>query len=410
MAFGLSAEKEEPTLKWIAGAAVIILTLGLGALNTWGAWIGSGGNLFFSATVFGAELLLLAALGLTILARTWPRRIAGGIITFLLMLACLSNGEKAIHESFKTVFIDEPEVLEKRATLSDEQAVRLEDAAKAYREELREDRKMIRQDIVRAEAELALMVSQTQISEAQTLLKAKGFYLGPIDGKRMELTESAMLKYGEELRISISAMKAEDAKMAEILAQGSVVPEANQLREDAVKLRGDAANIRVQTWWARLVLMAFEAARSFAVWAFLMVTTATAINLIRNAEDALRMAHANKRVMEINAQIAEIQGVIPATVQHVAIAAPVAPPPVAIEPAPAPAPIPPPEPEPAPEPPQEPLTLVDPPVEMTAQQRAARQGGLAAQHNRRAEKAERLLVIGPVSTLDAAQAAKVAAE
>jgi hypothetical protein len=46
---------------------------------------------------------------------------------------------------------------------------------------------------------------------------------------------------------------------------------------------------------------------------------------------------------------------------------------------------------------------------MTDQQRAARQGGLAAQHNRRAEKTERLLVIGPVSTLDTMQA-KVAAE
>lgn len=405
MAFGLSAEKEEPTLKWIAGAAVIILTLGLGALNTWGAWIGSGGNLFFSATVFGAELLLLAALGLTILARTWPRRIAGGIITFLLMLACLSNGEKAIHESFKTVFIDEPEVLEKRATLSDEQAVRLEEAAKAYREELREDRKMIRQDIVRAEAELALMVSQTQISEAQTLLKAKGFYLGPIDGKRMELTESAMLKYGEELRISISAMKAEDTKMAEILAQGSVVPEANQLREDAVKMRGDAANIRVQTWWARLVLLAFEAARSFAVWAFLMVTTATAINLIRNAEDALRMAHANKRVMEINAQIAAIQGVTPATVQHVAIAAPVAAPPVEVQSPPPPAPAAPPE--------LEPLVLVEPePVvaaELPPVNQGARKGGKNASLMKAAAKAARNRVLILADRSDA-QVMKVAAE
>jgi hypothetical protein len=47
---------------------------------------------------------------------------------------------------------------------------------------------------------------------------------------------------------------------------------------------------------------------------------------------------------------------------------------------------------------------------MTDQQRAARQGGLAAQHNRRAEKTERLLVIGPTSTVDAAQAARIAAE
>lgn len=409
MAFGLSAEKEEPTLKWIAGTAVVLLTLGLGALNTWGAWIGSGGNLFFSATVAGAELLLLAALGLTILARTWPRRIVGGIITFLLMIACLSNGEKAIHESFKTVFIDAPEVLETKATLADEQAVRLEEAAKAYREELREDRKQLRADIVRAEAELALMVSQTQISEAQTLLKAKGFYLGPIDGKREVLTESAMLKYGEELRISISALKAEDTKIAETLAMGSVVPEANKLREDAVKMRGDAANIRIQTWWARLVLLAFEAARSFAVWAFLMVTTATAINMIRNAEEALRMAHANKRVMEINAEIALIQGVAPATVKPIAIAAPseasvaTAPGPVvAAEPPPAIEPLVEPEPaEPAPEPAPEPPA----PPEMTAAQRRAQNAGMASQFARRAADADRSI---PVDDWSAREDRKVA--
>ncbi len=402
MAFGLSAEKEEPTLKWIAGAAVVLLTLGLGALNTWGAWIGSGGNLFFSMTVAGAELLLLAALGLTILARTWPRRIVGGIITFLLMIACLSNGEKAIHESFKTVFIDAPEVLETRATLADEQAVRLEEAAKAYREELREDRKQLRIDIVRAEAELALMVSQTQISEAQTLLKAKGFYLGSIDGKREVLTESAMLKYGEELRISIAALKAEDTKIAETLAMGSVVPEANALRESAVKMRGDAANIRIQTWWARLVLMAFEGARSFAVWAFLMVTTATAINMIRSAEESLRMAHANKRVMEINAEIAAIQGVAPITVQQAPVAAPAAAAPPQ-EPAPAAIPelteaI---EPLVAPEPQPEP--------DLTEAQRRGRAGGLAAAQGRAAARAQEDAFI-PVPSLVARDGLKVAAE
>jgi hypothetical protein len=62
----------------------------------------------------------------------------------------------------------------------------------------------------------------------------------------------------------------------------------------------------------------------------------------------------------------------------------------------------------------EPFVLVEPApppaLELTEQQRAARQGGLAAQHNRRSEKQERLLVIGPVSTIDLAQTAKVAAE
>jgi hypothetical protein len=47
----------------------------------------------------------------------------------------------------------------------------------------------------------------------------------------------------------------------------------------------------------------------------------------------------------------------------------------------------------------EPIVLVEP-VEMTEQERRSRLGGLAAQHQRRADKTERLLVIGPTSTID----------
>jgi len=401
MALGLSAEKEEPAMKLVAGVAVILLTLGLGSLNAWGAWIGSGGNWAYTMSIAGAEMLLLAALGLTILARTWPRRIAGGIITVLLVLACLSNGEKAIHASFKTVFIDDPAVLDTKAKLADEQAIRLEIAAKEYREELRQDRILLRQDIVKAEAEQTLMNTQTQIAEAQTLLKNKGYYIGPIDNKRQSLTEDAMLKYGEEVRIKLNTMKAEDTKIGEILAMGTVVPEANALRESAVKMRGDAENIRIQTWQVRLVLAALEGARSFAVWAFLMVTTATAINMIRNAQDALAMAKANKQVMAINAEIAALSG----AVHPMVISAPPPPPALTVQPL----PVPPPEPAPAAIP--EPVEAVAAPVPVDTQK--YRDMAKAAQQAREARKAQADLYI-PIPSLVArdadAQAEKVAAQ
>ena len=139
-----------------------------------------------------------------------------------------------------------------------------------------------------------------------------------------------------------------------------------------------------------------EGARSLSLWALITDISANDAKRDRERTDELAELRHQQEVAAMRAAM------VPT------------PAPVAVEPPPA--PIPPPEPEPAPAatPEPEPLTLVDPvpepAQEMTAQQRAARQGGLAAQHERRAAKTERLLVIGPVSTLDAAQAAKVAAE
>jgi hypothetical protein len=142
------------------------------------------------------------------------------------------------------------------------------------------------------------------------------------------------------------------------------------------------------------MLCVLESARSLSLWALITDISATDATRDRQRTDELaELRHQN----ELAALAA----------QRVTAA-----PPVAVEPPPA--AIPPPEPEPAPaatpEPEAEPLVLVEPAPEMTNQEHRSRLGGLAAQHNRRADKVERLLVIGPVSTIDAAATMKVAAE
>jgi hypothetical protein len=178
--------------------------------------------------------------------------------------------------------------------------------------------------------------------------------------------------------------------------QASPVQQATsdrRMKEAALKAAADKA------WWdgvkLEVMLWVLEAARSLGLWAAFTNVTAGNVSRVRSREDELAEAEHQARLAAIRAAM------VPAA------------PPIAVEPELARIAAPEPEPEPAatPEPEAEPIVLVEPePVpEMTDQQRAARQGGLAAQHNRRAEKTERLLVIGPVSTLDAMQA-KVAAE
>jgi hypothetical protein len=173
-----------------------------------------------------------------------------------------------------------------------------------------------------------------------------------------------------------------------MVGQASPVQQATTDRRLSEIELADRASQAFWAWvWLIFMLCTLEAARSLSLWALITDISANDAKRDRERSDELAELRHQQEVAALRGQM------VPAA------------PSVAADPPPAP---PEPEPEPAPEPPQEPLTLVDPPEpEMTAQQRNARQGGLAAQHERRAAKTERLLVIGPVSTLDQM---KVAAE
>ena len=187
-----------------------------------------------------------------------------------------------------------------------------------------------------------------------------------------------------------------------------------QATTDKRLLQIEQADMASQAFWAWLwliiMLCVLEGARSLSLWALITDISANDAKRDREWTDELAALRHQQERAKI---VAETNAVVAAYAPT--------PPPVAVEPPPAPIPPPEPEPEPAatpepiaalepdPLPEPEPIVLVDPVPEMTDQQRAARQGGLAAQHERRAAKTERLLVIGPTSTLDAAPA-QVAAE
>ena len=258
----------------------------------------------------------------------------------------------------------------------------------------------VRTQIAELRTEQTVMASMSPegISKAQSLLLAQGLYFGSVDGIRRDKTESAMRARGESIQGELATLRAREDGLMQ--GQASPVQQATSDRRLLQIQQADAANAAWWAWlWLIIMLCTLEGARSLSLWAYITDISSTEAQRDRDWTDELAaLRHQQERariIAETNAAVA-------------AYSAPAAPP---VEAEPVAAIEPPPEPEPTPEPipDPEPLVLVDPVPEMTPQQRAARQGGLAAQHERRAAKTERLLVIGPVSTIDAIQA-KVAAE
>lgn len=410
-------EDEESALKRILGYAFYLVTIGLMLLNISGAWIGSKGNLFYTIAIMGAELFVALALGALIFTRN-NLRFGVGMVVFLVgVWITLENGKMAITHSMDDVFTGTPTELREQATLAEKRATELDAEAIDGKTNDKESLAALREEMAELKNERTLMQSQSKdgITRAQTALKDMGLYGGEIDGIREDLTEGAMEARGEWARKRMELLQTQIDDLTGVTAPPPVADAppvvtdtpAEAKRKEAIELRKQATEVEERTLWLHILLIGLEGIRSLALWVFLMDGTMTASRLKRKALDQLALARVHVQIAEINSQITALQSPAPATLQSIA------PPPVAVEPPPA--AIPPPEPEPAPAatPEPEPLTLVDPvpepAPEMTAQQRAARQGGLAAQHERRAAKTEKLLVIGPVSTIDA-QLAKVAAQ
>jgi hypothetical protein len=233
--------------------------------------------------------------------------------------------------------------------------------------------------------EMAIMgnMSPEGVMQAQTILQSKGLYPFKVDGISSDITEKARRQRGEQLQRELDKLKArEDGFMA---GQASPVQQATsdrRMKEAALKAAADKA------WWdgvkLEVMLWVLEAARSLGLWAAFTNVTAGNVSRVRSREDELAEAEHQARLAAIR------EAMVPAA------------PPIAVEPELARIAAPEPEPEPAatPEPEPETIVLVEPVPEMTDQERRSRQGGLAAQHQRRADKNERLLVIGPTSTID----------
>jgi hypothetical protein len=391
--------------------AVIIITFGLASLSVTGvvatahwSWLSALPIIALVFAVLGAELLATVAFIRMLTASTMWRKVAGSFIFLGLAAIGVHNAENGAKVVWPERFAVSSSRLAAEAELAGEEAATLATAQDAAIGGTGAELERVRTQIAELRTEQTVMASMSPegISKAQSLLLAQGLYFGSVDGIRQDKTESAMRARGEAIQGELATLRArEDGLMA---GQASPVQQANT---DKRLLQIENADKATAAWWAWLwliiMLCVLESARSLSLWALITDISATDAKRDREWTDELAaLRHQQERariIAETNATVAA----------YSAPPEPVAAAPIAVEPFPA--PIPAPEPEPAPvalqEP--EPLVLVEP-VEMTDQQRAARQGGLAAQHQRRADKAERLLVIGPVSTLDATLVAKVAAE
>jgi len=395
----LEFKNEADATRKFALFAVVIITLGLASLSVTGIvatadwnWLSFLPIMGMIVAVLGAELLATVAFIRMLTASTTWRKVAGAFIFVGLAAVGVHNAENGAKVVWPDRFAESSASLAAKAALAGEEAGTLGTAQQAAIQGTGAELERVRTQIAELKTEQQIMASMSPegISKAQSLLLAQGLYFGSVDGIRRDKTESAMRARGEAIQAELATLKArEDGLMA---GQASPVQQATTDRRLSEIELADRASQAFWAWvWLIFMLCTLEAARSLSLWALITDISANDAKRDRERSDELAELRHQQEVAALRGQM------VPAA------------PPVAAEPPPPPPPEP--EPEPAPEPVQEPLTLVDPPEpEMTPQQRNARQGGLAAQHERRAAKTERLLVIGPTSTIDAAPSMGVAAE
>jgi len=416
----LEFKNEADATRKFALFAVIIITFGLASLSVTGivatanwTWLSALPTVGLIFAVLGAELLATVAFIRMLTASTKWRKVAGAFIFLGLAAVGVHNAENGAKVVWPDRFAESSASLAAKAELAGEEAGTLGTAQQAAISGTGAELERVRVQIAELKTEQQIMASMSPegISKAQSLLLAQGLYFGRVDGLRRDKTESAMRARGEAIQAELTTLKArEDGLMA---GQASPVQQATT---DKRLLQIEQADMASQAFWAWLwliiMLCVLEGARSLSLWALITDISANDAKRDREWTDELAALRHQQERAKI---VAETNAVVAAYAPQ--------PPPVADEPPPPPVITPPisangggdlnPLPElPAiqvPELEPEPIVLVDPVPEMTDQQRAARQGGLAAQHERRAAKTERLLVIGPTTTIGADQI-KVAAQ
>ncbi len=344
--------------------------------------------------VLGAELLATVAFIRMLTASTMSRKIAGAFIFLGLAAVGVHNAENGARVVFSDRFAESSSSLAAKAALAGEEAATLGVAQQAAISGTGAELERVRTQIAELKTEQTVMASMSPegISKAQSLLLAQGLYFGSVDGIRQDKTESAMRARGEAIQGELATLKARENGLMQ--GQASPVQQATSDRRLLQIQQADAANAAFWAWaWLIIMLCTLEGARSLSLWAYITDISSTEAQRDREWTDELAaLRHQQERariIAETNAAVAA----------YSAPPEPVAAPPVAVEPPPAIELAPEPEPAPVVTPEPEPIVLVEP-VEMTEQERRSRLGGLAAQHQRRADKTERLLVIGPTSTID----------
>lgn len=414
----LEFKNEADATRKFALFAVVIITLGLASLSVTGIvatadwnWLSFLPIMGMIVAVLGAELLATVAFIRMLTASTTWRKVAGAFIFVGLAAVGVHNAENGAKVVWPDRFAESSASLAAKAALAGEEAGTLGTAQQAAIQGTGAELERVRTQIAELKTEQQIMASMSPegISKAQSLLLAQGLYFGSVDGIRRDKTESAMRARGEAIQAELATLKArEDGLMA---GQASPVQQATTDRRLSEIELADRASQAFWAWvWLIFMLCTLEAARSLSLWA--LITDISAVDAKRDRERSDELAELRHQ-QEVAAMRAAMASAPPPA------------PPVIDTPIETPVSITAPEPEPIENTPQ----LIDTPIvpngggdldpppelgnnplpELTPQQRNARQGGLAAQHERRAAKTERLLVIGPTSTIDA-QSMGVAAE
>lgn len=393
----LAFKNEADATRKFALFAVIIITFGLASLSVTGVvatanwtWLSALPVLALVFAVLGAELLATVAFIRMLTASTMSRKIAGAFIFLGLAAVGVHNAENGARVVFADRFAESSSSLAAKAALAGEEAATLGVAQQAAISGTGAELERVRTQLAELKTEQQIMASASPegISQAQRLLLAQGLYFGSVDGISRDKTESAMRARGEAIQREMATLKAREDGLMQ--GQASPVQQATSDRRLLQIQQADAANAAFWAWaWLIIMLCTLEGARSLSLWAYITDISSTEAQRDRAWTDELaELRHQQERariIAETNAAVAAysappveaqpIDTVIDTRIET----------PVSIT---------------AQEPEPEPIVLVEPVPEMTDQQRAARQGGLAAQHQRRADKNERLLVIGPTSTID----------
>lgn len=280
----LRAESEETATQAGAFIGIVIITLGLTAMNVTGAIAGSIGEspgqwiirIALAVILAGAELLAAVTLVRVMLAPNLLRKIVGSILFIGLAWACIQNGKRAVHLIYPE-FAESAALLEAKAGIAGEEAALIGEARGKAIDATPQELSRVRGELAALKAEQQLMASQSpeKIKEAQSLLIAQGKYRGEVDGLRERLTEAAMRARGEEIAARLTTLELEESALAvgNITAAAGVTATVNPALTQA-DLADKARKAKAATIWLEVMLWVFEAARSFGLWA--LVTTITA--------------------------------------------------------------------------------------------------------------------------------------
>lgn len=375
----LDPANEDRDTKVVTFWAIAAITLGLCGVSVYGIWAQPGnavGKVFYTLPVVGAEVLCAYAVLRAIQSPTRFRMVLALVTTIGLSWYCVHNVERGIKLAYPELYAEDAQAMKDRAALYATEAEKLGDQAVSAKDDLREDRRLLRQDIAKLEGEQELMTARTaeRIMTAQKLLQSKGLYKGAVDGKDEELTAAARREYGETIQTQLESLKRQEAALGVSLSSGAVEASSSR-REDTIK---QEARARERDREGRLLTIGtwvLEVSRGLGGFLFLGSATVAGLSRLRKLQDDIEAAQLQAKLDALKTPKPAAPEVEPAETEAMPLSEPVA---VEAEP--------------------DPATI------------GQRKGGKNADQHRQADKAakERLLILADRSA--ESQAMKVAAE